>query len=244
MKHWTLADSASEAEKATFDNLDRIFALEGDLIGKGPQSDVIRVVIESHRYYVKRYRQSKGLRRYIGYPRVQTEWQNLNQFAQWGIPTTPLVAWGLERDGRRFVRGSLITSELIGTTDMASMARQGDERLKDRHWVENISRKLADITQTLHRHGFAHNDLHWRNLLVNQKQELFLIDCPSGRFWWGPFLRYRIVKDLACLDKMAKRHLSRSQRLRFYLQYRGTERLTRRDKRVIRKVLQFFRGRE
>jgi hypothetical protein len=41
--------------------------------------------------------------------------------------------------------------------------------------------------------------------------------CPAGTFWWGPFLRYRIVKDLACLDKVAKYHLSRTQRLRFYL---------------------------
>jgi hypothetical protein len=57
-------------------------------------------------------------------------------------------------------------------------------------------------------------------------------------------LRYRIVKDLACLDKLAKYHLSRTQRLRFYLDYAQKKRLDDADKRRIRKVLRFFEGRE
>jgi hypothetical protein len=35
-----------------------------------------------------------------------------------------------------------------------------------------------------------------------------LIDCPNGDFWRGFWLKYRITKDLACLDKVAKYHLS------------------------------------
>jgi len=57
-------------------------------------------------------------------------------------------------------------------------------------------------------------------------------------------LRRRIVKDLACLDKVAKYSVSRSQRLRFYLQYRGRQRLNESDKRRIRQILNFFEGRE
>ncbi len=45
-------------------------------------------------------------------------------------------------------------------------------------------------------------------------------------------LRYRITKDLACLDKVAKYHLSATQRLRFYLQYRQRTRLNASDKNV------------
>ena len=55
---------------------------------------------------------------------------------------------------------------------------------------------------------------------------------------------YRIVKDLACLDKVAKYHLSRTQRLRFYLQYRQRSRLSRGDKQRVRQILKFFEGRE
>ena len=74
--------------------------------------------------------------------------------------------------------------------------------------------------------------------------KLFLIDCPTGSFWWGPLLRYRIIKDLACLDKVAKYKLSRSQRLRFYLRYRGRVSLNDSDKRRIRQIVRFFEGRE
>ena len=89
-----------------------------------------------------------------------------------------------------------------------------------------------------------HNDLKWRNLLVDQAGQVSLIDCPSGAFWWGPLLRYRIDKDLACLDKVASKVLSRSQRLRFFLQYQGRERLTAIDKRQVRRIVKFFEGRE
>ena len=82
------------------------------------------------------------------------------------------------------------------------------------------------------------------NLLVDEAGQVFFIDCPTGAFWWGPFLRYRIVKDLACLDKVACKVLSRTQRLRFYLQYRGRARLNAADKKRIRRIIGFFEGRE
>ena len=52
------------------------------------------------------------------------------------------------------------------------------------------------------------------------------------------------MKDLACLDKHGKVQLSRSDRLRFYLSYKGHERLETVDKEEIRRVLKFFEGRE
>ncbi len=94
--------------------------------------------------------------------------------------------------------------------------------------------------------GFAHNDLKWRNLLVThgERPQVYLIDCPSGGYWWQPFLSYRIVKDLACLDKVAKYHLTRTQRLRFYLDYAQHARLTAGDKKRVRRIVKFFEGRE
>ncbi len=57
-------------------------------------------------------------------------------------------------------------------------------------------------------------------------------------------LRYRIIKDLACLDKVAKYHLSNTQRLRFYLQYCQRAQLNTQDKKQIGKIVRFFEGRE
>ena len=57
-------------------------------------------------------------------------------------------------------------------------------------------------------------------------------------------LRYRVIKDLACLDKIAKHHLSRSQRLAFFKLYLGKQRLDRMDRKQLRAILNFFKGRE
>ncbi|WAF85425.1 lipopolysaccharide kinase InaA family protein [Metapseudomonas otitidis] len=238
-------EGAGEKLLSAFGTLEAVFQLEGERLTSDPLSEVIRVEIEGVRFYVKRYWEAgKGLRRYLGRPRVKAEWQNLKLFAKWGIPTAPIVAHGLERRAGAFVRGALVTREIVNTCNMAEMVERDDSRLKDSQWVAHISRQLAASTRTLHDHHFTHNDLKWRNLLVNDKAELFFIDCPTGGFWWGPLLRYRIIKDLACLDKVAKYHLTRTQRLRFFLQYRGRSQLSVADKRRVRQVLAFFEGRE
>ena len=92
------------------------------------------------------------------------------------------VGYGLERKYGSFVRGALITEEIPDTIDLASMAAIGDPRLRDRRWMAQVLRQIADITRTLHAAGFAHNDLKWRNLLVDGggSPTVYLIDCPSG----------------------------------------------------------------
>ncbi len=244
MAGWML-DGEYQALSADFGSLEAVFALQGERLTKDPLSEVIRIERDGVRYYVKRYwGAGKGLRRHLGRPRVKAEWQNLKHFAKWGVPTATVVAYGLERNWGRFSRGALITRELANTEDLALLAKRDDPRLQDPRWVDGISRQLARATRTLHEHHFTHNDLKWRNLLVNDQAELFFIDCPTGAFWWGPLLRYRMTKDLACLDKIAKYKLSRSQRLRFYLQYRGCASLQGGDKAQIRQIVDFFEGRE
>jgi hypothetical protein len=244
MASWDLNPDYAELA-GDFGSLEAVFALQGRRLTKDPLSEVILIERGGVRYYVKRYwGGGKGLRRYIGRPRVKAEWQNLRHFAKWGVPTALIVACGLERQMGRFVRGALITRELDNTEDLALLANRNDPRLQDRDWVDGVSRQLAQATRTLHDHHFTHNDLKWRNLLVNDRGELFFIDCPTGSFWWGPLLRYRIIKDLACLDKVASKVLSRTQRLSFYLQYRGRERMSAADKRRIGRVVKFFEGRE
>ena len=228
-----------------FGSLEAVFALQGERITRDIVSELVRVERDGVSYYVKRYRQGgKGLRRYLGRPRIKAEWQNLKRFEKWGIPTAHVLAWGLERRLGLFDRGAMVTRELPQTRDLAIMAYERDSLLSDTSWVRRISQQVAEITRRMHDHHFVHNDLKWRNLLVDQAGQVFLIDCPSGAFWWGPLLRYRIDKDLACLDKVASKVLTRSQRLRFYLQYRGRERLSAGDKRRVRRILKFFEGRE
>jgi len=246
---WYVAPPYREGQCAdALGSLDAVFALEGEPVASDQLSRVRRVTLGAQRFYVKCYHGAgkNPLRRWFGRQRVQAEWENLLAFRSWDIPTAPLVAYGLERRCGAFARGALVTAELERTRDLAHLARARDARLADPRWVAQVSRRLAAATRAMHARGFAHNDLKWRNVLVSDGAEpkLYLIDCPNGGFWWGPFLRYRIVKDLACLDKVAKHHLSRTRRLRFYLDYAGRERLNAADKERIRRILRFFAGRE
>lgn len=250
MKRWQLRPPYdSGASAAAFASLDAVFALAGEPIARDPLSEVLRVRAGAQRYYVKRYHGAgkNPLRLWFGRPRVQAEWENLLTFQRWGIATAPVVGHGLERRWGAFRRGALITAEIPSTTDLAELAAVDDPRLRDWHWLDSVITQVARATRILHQHRFAHNDLKWRNLLVTDDAaapRVYLIDCPSGSKWFGPFLHYRIIKDLACLDKVAKYRLSRSWRLRFYLRYRQQSRLAAGDKARIRRILRFFEGRE
>lgn len=248
MTGWTLnPEYATGVSGIAFADLDTVFALEGAQITSDPISTVHKVWVGGRFYYVKRYTGAgKNLRRYIGRPRVQAEWENLLNFHAWGIPSATVVGFGLERRNGAFLRGALITEDLANTADLAHIARGADPRFVNRLWVHHVSRQVAHATRMMHDHKFAHNDLKWRNILVNEKPypDVFMIDCPSGSFWWGPVLEYRIIKDLACLDKLGKQLLTATQRLRFYKDYAECAQLSAADKKRIRAVLNFFRGRE
>lgn len=255
MKNWYFNPDYRGGEvEHQFGSLSAVFEAKGEQLTWSPISTVIRLTVDGRRFYVKRYagngknlwRRWFGMRALLGPQRVKKEWQNLLVFRAMGIPTATLVGYGLERYFGRFVRGALITEELRETRDLAFIAKSGDSRLRDRSWVAEVSRQVALYTRTLHAAGFIHNDLKWRNLLVDSadKPTVYLIDCPTGGYWFGVFLKYRIVKDLACLDKVACSYLSRTQRLRFYLDYVQHSRLSQDDKRSVRKIVRFFEGRE
>ncbi|HMM55426.1 MAG TPA: lipopolysaccharide kinase InaA family protein [Candidatus Desulfobacillus sp.] len=242
MSGWRLAPGIAPAAAARFANLDTVFVLDAETVSRDSISHTLRVKIDGRRYYVKRYAGlgKKPLRRWLGKPRVQFEWENLRRFADWDIPTPRLVAWGLERKDGRFARGALVTEEISGSSDLAHLARTGDARLRDLAWWRPVAAQVAAIARRLHAHRFCHGDLKWRNLLVDAAGKVYLIDCPSGGFWRPPFLEYRIARDLASLDETARGMLTRTQRLRFYLDYAQKKKLDAADKRRIRRILRIF----
>ncbi|WP_101675963.1 lipopolysaccharide kinase InaA family protein [Alloalcanivorax mobilis] len=231
---------------ATLGTLEAAFAMPGRRVGVSSMGEVVYADLAGQGYYIKRYHRAGGhLQAWVGQPRVEREWRNLRRFQQWGLNVPEVVAYGQQRRAGHFQRGALVTRALDNSVDLATLARHADPRLGDPRWRDRVSRQVARALAVLHGHRFCHGDMKWRNVLVtDDRDRVFLIDCPSGRFWWGPMLRYRRIKDLACLDKVARHQLSRSERLRFYLRYRGIARLGRADKREVRKVLGFFQGRD
>jgi hypothetical protein len=247
MSGWRLLPPYDTGATArVFASLEAVFKLVGEPVTRDPLSNVLRATVDGVVYYVKCYHRpgKNPLRRWLGRSRVQAEWENLLAFADWGLPTARIVGYGLERRAGAFVRGALITRELVGTVDFARLAEANDPRLRAPEWLAEVVPQVAHIARTLHDHHFAHNDFKWRNLLIDATNRLYLIDCPGGQRWLQPFLRYRIVKDLACLDKLGKYKLSRTWRLRFFHAYTGRKSLTAADKTMIRRILRFFEGRE
>lgn len=247
MTSWTLHPDCPKQTREVFQTLDDVFELSGKAITSDRLSDLIYVTIDGTGYYVKRYYAAgKGIRRWLGRPRLCGEWQNLQRFDQWNLSAARLAAFGMEKRGPFFKRGAAITVELHETKDLAALVHDADPRLNQSLWVQAVSQQLAHATRVMHSHRFAHGDLKWRNILVNQEAppQIYLIDCPDGKRWIPPFLQYRKNKDLACLDKYGNQVLSRTQRLRFYLDYLEKETLSKKDKRNLRHILRFFRGRE
>ncbi|GAB3105365.1 heptose kinase [Aestuariicella hydrocarbonica] len=244
--HNSIASDLPEAHRA-FSSLEQVWALQGKIITTSSLCTVLRVELDGKGYYVKRYgRAGDGLARCLGKSKARREWENLLRFKSWGLSVANVVAYGEERVGWSR-KGALITAEVPGSTDLAALAAAASPLLRSADWVASVSDQVAHASAVMHQHQFAHNDWKLRNILVSGPEHsplIHMIDCPAGAFWWGPFFEYRRIKDIACLDKIGKKVLSRSQRLRFYFQYVGAKRLTKKDKRDIRKILKFFDGRE
>lgn len=245
--HYDLSTDRPEAIEA-FGDLYTAYALEGEYITQNSLCRVIRVELDGVGYFIKKYRRgSENPFSLFAKSKARREWSNLLRFAQWEIPVARVVAWGEETLLGVAGHGMVITEEVAGATDLSILASERSALLANRSWVDAVSEQLADATAKMHSHNFAHNDLKWRNVLVSGDMDapvITLIDCPAGRFWWGRFFEYRRVKDLACLDKVATKVLSRTMRLKFYFHYKKIQKLSLVDKSTLKRVLSFFNGRD
>ncbi len=221
----------------------------GRQINGSPQADCRVFIrdIDGRNFFIKHYRaQAWSWRHLLGRSKAATEWRNLLYFRSLGIPTPIPVAMGERRRFGVFNSGVLVTAEVVGAIDLARLARERNGLLHERAWYAELCRQLGSSLRCLHDRGFAHNDINWRNVLLTLEPGLtvYFFDCPTGRRWVWPFLGFRIVKDLTHLDKLGRCYLSRSQRLRFFLSYRGHDRLDAGDKRLLRRLIRRQAGAE
>lgn len=242
-KKWTIFPpwNKTKGVMSKFESMEKAFNLEGEIISKSPQSEIFSQEIDGKRYFIKRYFCSKGLGSWLGFSRLRVEAKNQQRFLKMGIAAAPVVAYGEEYFLMKTIKGILVTEGVEAVTDLVTISNNEPEKFCDKTWRERVIRNLACVLRILHQNDFCHNDLHWRNVLIQQRTEesepkIYLIDCPSGKRLFWPFLYYRKLKDLASLDKVASSYLTRTQRLKFYLQYRQIKKLTTKDKRMIKGI--------
>jgi tRNA A-37 threonylcarbamoyl transferase component Bud32 len=223
-----------------FSSFERVFEMDGEIVSGGQYCETIRVVADGRDYYVKRYRaQGKHWRKAFGRSRSLAEYRNLTYFSRLDIPVPRIVGYGSQRVLGLFRRGAIITEGVPRATDLQTLLRTQPGLFRNRPWLLQVLRLLADHVRCIHEDGFTHGDLFWRNILATTTETpcVFFIDCPSGSRKLPPSHRHFLIKDLAGLDRPAARHLSRTTRLRFYLWYRNQAHLTLKDKELIAKVL-------
>lgn len=243
-KDWRVLSPWNKTTVAShFSSMRAVFQLDAKIISKSSQGEIFSQDIEGTTYFVKRYFRSKNIGSWLGFSRFQKELRNQLWFNQQGISSAKVVAFGEHRFFLKTLKGVLITEGVNDTKELSEIAKNTPDKFADKHWRDEIVTQIADITAKLHKARFCHNDLHWRNILVrqistNHEAKIFLIDCPSGKKLTWPFLHYRKLKDLANLDKLAPQYLSRTQRLSFFMKYRGINKLTPKDKIMIKEVMQ------
>ena len=244
---WTVtADYQSTAAGKQFASLEQALSFTGgEVITADSESQVRKAKIDNMIVFVKCYFRVRGLRSWLGFSRIRGEWKNLLFFKKINIPTANIIAYGETYCLGHSFRGALITEGLKNVYTLSDLFATKHNLLQNHHWLLKIIAQLAKITRIMHLNRFAHNDLKWRNILVTSdliNPQVYLIDCPLGMKWSWPFLSKRLVKDLACLDKVGKQCLSNTMRMRFYKQYRQTDRLSNKDKRMIKQIIHYFRG--
>ncbi len=243
--HWHILPAYRNSKVAgELEDFDKAYQYPGDYIA----GRVYKIRIDNKNYYLKKFVLRKKLWvRFFSFSKILSEYNNLKLFKQLGIPAANVVAYGQETIAWIVQRGLLISEELVNCHDLVEIADHYPHLLKNKIWLADISRQLADAARRMHQYRFAHSDFKWRNIMVDidaPSPQIYLIDCPAGMRWRWPFLEYRIIKDLACLDKRAKYELSNKQRLAFYKDYAQCQKLTVKDKQRIAKIVHFFHERE
>ena len=171
-----------------------------------------------------------------GIPTFEREFSSIIRYKRAGIPAIEPVYFGRRRSAEG-VRAILVTEFLQGYTPLDEMIRawqrQGPPGREER---DRLLQGIASVVRKLHDHGFQHNCLYPRHLLVGEEEgelRVRVIDLEKSKF--RPLRNWRRIRDLESLHRRTE-WWTISDRLRFLKAYCGTDRLDRTARRLCRKI--------
>ena len=148
-----------------------------------------------------------------------------------GINTPEIIAFGEQWSGLFEKRSFIITGKIPDSVSLEEKIPEGFYRSR-KIFIEN----LAEFVQKFHETGCRHRDLYLCHIFYNPQGQFTLIDLNRV---FKPIVfsqKYRI-KDLAQLYYSAPgRIFTKTDRLCFFLAYLQKNRLSKKDKIVIRKI--------
>lgn len=203
--------------------------------------------------FYKQYSFNKPSWKFLGrFSKARREFENYAVFQRLNIASAQRIACGEQRDALgRLKRAFIVTRAISDTTTLLEFI---PKHCADRTSAEikrtrkTIIDQLAGMTRQIHEAHFFHNDLFWRNVLVQWKPgeepRLWWIDCPRGKFSRiGILQRHRRIKDLAALNKSAEEHFSPRERIEFMKIYLRQNRLDAMGRRLIRDTRAYGKSR-
>ena len=182
--------------------------------------------------------------------KARREFENYEVFQRLSISSAERVACGEQRDWMGRLRRAFIVTQAVpnASTLLEFVPKHcpdatNPERKKMR---AAIVTQLAGMTRRIHEANFFHNDLFWRNILVQfspgAEPKLCWIDCPRGKFRSWFFRPYHArLRDLAALDQPSEKFFSRRERITFVKLYLGQTCPNATAKQVIRDTLAYRR---
>ncbi len=168
------------------------------------------------------------------------DFEPAEKLAAAGINTPKTVAYG-QQWGWLFEKRSFIITE--GIPDAESIERRLPDCFNKLATAENLKLRrnfisqLAGFVKRFHETGYRHRDLYFSHIFYGANGGFYLIDLARA-FKPKLFVERFRLKDIAqiCYSAPA-RYFSRTDRLRFYLGYKASGKLTAKDKVFISKVI-------
>ena len=212
---------------AEFQPLVRMIGLDAEAVFGHPDVRVWRSIADREnctldaevdgrrvRWHVKRYTAVRT----PGATPAEREVVGVRLLVEAGIPTVPLVAWGVLGDRRSFV----IVEDLAGY-------RPGDKLLETGGGTfEQLLEPTADLAARLHNAGLHHRDLYLCHFFIPRGEAagepLRLIDCARVKRLPRFLTRFRwVVKDLSQFWYSTLKHpeITDDQRLAWLRRYAG-----------------------
>jgi len=168
------------------------------------------------------------------------EFETAQQLTEAGINTPKTIAHGTQWKTFFEERSFIITEKI---PDAEALERKLPDYFNGTDTVENLKQRreftarLARFIRKFHETNFRHRDLYLSHIFYSDDGTFYLIDLARA---FQPFVfskRFQI-KDIAqTYYSSPGKYFSRTDRMRFYINYTGREKLTTTDKDFIRKVI-------
>lgn len=168
------------------------------------------------------------------------EFEPVSRLNAIGVNTSKVIACGSDCGGV-FEKRSFIITEKIANAE--SLGRKLPDCVKAPATVEQLKlkryfiKKLAGFAGKFHKSGHRHRDLYFSHIFYDDSDKFYLIDLARVFRPTVSAERFR-VKDIAQMYYSAPvNFFSRTDRLRFYFEYAGINKLRGQDREFVKKVI-------